>query len=147
VGGTYYLQSQQLNLITLFIASGIGSMAAAILLINNYRDLSGDEKASKLTLVHYTGHPAARLIYAFMVIYPYLILFSLVLYPLALSSPAYSWFILLPLFSFPLAVKAIRLLLTLEISSKLNLVLVKTAQLQLIYTILLCSALFIERVH
>ncbi|MCU7837156.1 MAG: 1,4-dihydroxy-2-naphthoate polyprenyltransferase [gamma proteobacterium symbiont of Taylorina sp.] len=144
VGGTYYLQCQHINLIILLIASGIGSLAAAILLVNNYRDLDGDEKAQKLTLVHYTGRPTTRLIYSFMILYPYLILFSL---PLLSSSQqpqaAYSWFVLLPLLSFHFAIKIIHLLFSLEISTQLNTVLVKTAQLQLIYTLLLTIGLLI----
>lgn len=138
VGGSYYLQSQNLNLLVLLIASGSGSIAAAILLVNNYRDLEGDEIARKLTLVHYTGRPSARLIYSFMILYPYLLLFIL-----PLLQTGYSWFVLLPLLSTPLALKIIQLLYALEISSKLNVVLVKTAQLQIIYTVLLSIGLLI----
>ena len=138
VGGTYYLQSQTINWIILFIASGIGSMAAAILLVNNYRDLEGDETAHKLTLVHYTGRPKARLIYSFMIIYPYIILFCLPIF-----QGIYFWTILLPLLSIPLAYKVIQRLFSLEISSKLNIVLVKTAQLQVVYSLLLCLGLLL----
>lgn len=138
VGGTYYLQSNTLNLMTLFIAGSIGSMAAAILLVNNYRDLDGDIAAGKLTLVYYTGRPVSRFIYTIMILFPYILLFSL---PLLQGN--FSWFILLPLLSLPLAFQVIRLLFTLSISAKLNTVLVKTAQLQVIYTVLLSIGLVI----
>ncbi len=138
VGGTYYLQTQNISSISLLIASGLGSIAAAILLVNNYRDLEGDEKVKKLTLVHYTGRPISRIIYSFMIIFPYLLLFSL-----PLLQETYSWMILFPLLSIPLAIKVIQLLYTLEISSKLNIVLVKTAQLQVIYALLLSIGLII----
>ncbi len=148
VGGSYFLLSHNINFLVLFIASGIGSMASAILLINNYRDLDSDEQVNKLTLVHYTGRPMARIIYIVMIIYPYAILFILpslssmpVLQP---TQAAYSWFILLPLLSFPIAIKLIKLFLSLEISTQLNRVLAKTAQLQLIYTVLLSIALVLD---
>ena len=67
-----------------------------------------------------------------MIIYPYLLLFILLL-----LQADYSWFVLLPLLSLPLAYEVIQLLYSLEISSKLNKVLVKTAQLQVIYSVLL----------
>lgn len=129
VGGTYYLQTLNMNIMTLLMGSTIGSMAAAILLVNNYRDLEGDEKVNKLTLVHFTGRPAARRIYILMLIYPYLFLFGLI--------REYSWLSLLPILSLPLAVKIIRRFITMEISPELNQILAQTAQLQLIYTLLL----------
>lgn len=134
VGGTYYLQSQTINLNTLIIASSIGSMAAAILLVNNYRDLEGDRKVNKLTLVHYLGRPASRKFYIVMLLYPYFLLLPLL--------AVHSWTILLAVLSLPIAIKLIRYFLQLPITSELNRVLAKTAQLQLIYTILLSIGLF-----
>ena len=136
VGGTYYLQTQTLNGIVFLIASTIGCLAAAILLVNNYRDLDGDQQAQKLTLVHYIQRPKARILYSAMIIYPYALLVFLIY--------DYSWLILLPLFSLPLAVKLIQFFLSLDISSELNKVLARTAQLQLIYTLLLSLALIYD---
>lgn len=133
VGGSYYLQTQTLNSTVIIIASSIGSQAAAILLVNNYRDLDGDRKANKLTLVHFIQRPAARILYSAMIVYPYVLLVLLTMY--------YSWFILLPFLSLPLAIKLIKLFLSLNISPELNQVLARTAQLQLIYTLLLSLAL------
>ncbi|MCK5649716.1 MAG: 1,4-dihydroxy-2-naphthoate polyprenyltransferase [Gammaproteobacteria bacterium] len=133
VGGTYYLQSQSINLSVIIIASSIGCLAAAILLVNNYRDLDGDRKVNKLTLIHYIGRPIAKKVYAAMIIYPYLLLFFLV--------SDYSWALLLPLLSLPPAIKLIRYFLRLEISPELNQVLANTARLQLVYTLLLSFGL------
>ncbi|MCW8933023.1 MAG: 1,4-dihydroxy-2-naphthoate polyprenyltransferase [Gammaproteobacteria bacterium] len=138
VGGTFYLQAHTINLSVLFIASTIGSLAAAILLVNNYRDLDGDRKVNKLTLVHYTGRAMAQKIYIAMIIYPYLLLFTL------LSD--YSWLILLSIISLPIAIKLIKYFLKLEISSELNHVLAKTAQLQLIYTLFLSLGLLLPSI-
>ena len=136
VGGSYYLQTATLHSLILIIASTLGVFAAAILLVNNYRDLDGDEKVAKLTLVHYIHRPNARILYVIMIAYPYIILVFLLSY--------YSWFILLPLLCLPMAFQVIQLFLSLDISPKLNHVLAKTAQLQFIYSVLLSSAIIIN---
>ncbi len=133
VGGSYYLQTLSINISVIIIASTIGCMAAAILLINNYRDLDGDKKVNKLTLVYYIGRPIARKVYVAMIVYPYLLLLILL--------TEYSWTLLLPFLSIPLAAKLIHYFLSLEISSELNQVLAQTAKLQLIYTLLLALGL------
>ncbi len=132
VGGSYYLQTLDINLPGILMGSTIGSMAAAILLVNNYRDLEGDELVNKLTLVHYIGRPAARIIYASMLIYPYLLLLALI--------SIYSFLILLPFLSLPLVYRIIRQFYSMDISPQLNRILAQTAQLQLIYTLLLLPA-------
>ncbi len=133
VSGSYYLQTLNINLITLLVSSTIGSMAAAILLVNNYRDLEGDEKAHKLTLVHYTGRPAARILYSLMLLYPYLCILFLI--------KDFSWLILLPMLSLPMAIKLIIDFSAMDISSALNQILTRTAQLQLVYTVLFVLAM------
>ncbi|WP_198264451.1 1,4-dihydroxy-2-naphthoate polyprenyltransferase [sulfur-oxidizing endosymbiont of Gigantopelta aegis] len=137
VGGSFYLQSHTINYSVLILATGIGSMAAAILLVNNYRDLEGDRKVKKLTLVHYIGRPMARKLYVFMMSYPYLLLLVLL--------PQYPWTILLALFSLPLAIMLIGYFLRMEITSELNKVLAYTAQLQLLYTLLLSLGLWLSQ--
>ena len=134
VGGTYYLQTQTINLSVIIIASTIGCLAAAILLVNNYRDLDGDQKVNKLTLIHYIRRSNARKVYVAMIAYPYLLLLILL--------PDYSWTLLLPLLSLPLAIKLVRYFLQLKISAELNQVLAQTAQLQLLYTVLLSFGLW-----
>ena len=42
-----------------------------MLLVNNYRDLNTDEKAGKLTLVHYLGRPKARWLYSLLLLLPF----------------------------------------------------------------------------
>ncbi len=136
VGGSYYLQTLDIDLLSVLMGSTIGSIAAAILLVNNYRDLEGDELVNKLTLVHYIGRPAARVLYAAMLIYPYLILPALI--------SRYSLLILLPYLSLPLVYKIIRQFYTMEISAQLNQILARTAQLQLFYTLLLFPVFIIN---
>ena len=138
VGGTYFLYTLAITPKVILMATSIGSMAAAILLVNNYRDLDQDRKANKLTLVHYIGRQNARILYNILILYPYILLLFIFS-----THSNYTLSILCPLFSLPLALKVITLMEQLPISHKLNLLLKKTAQLQLIYTLLLCLGLFI----
>jgi 1,4-dihydroxy-2-naphthoate octaprenyltransferase len=136
VGGTYYLYTLTLTPMVMLFATTIGSMAAAILLVNNYRDLDQDRKANKLTLVHYIGRYNTQKLYNFLILYPYLLLFLIIFF-----SSNTTFLLLTPLFSLPLAFRAIALIDHLPISDKLNLLLKETALLQLIYTLLLCLGL------
>ena len=136
VGGTFYLQSMSLNSKVLIHASSLGTIAAAILLINNYRDLDSDRQAHKLTLVHYINRPAARILYAVMILYPYI---TLLLFYTQLS-----WLILIPFISILLAIWLIYCIYSWPVSSRLNQLLARTAQLQLIYTLLLSLILVIH---
>lgn len=139
VGGTYYLYTFSLTPMVMLFSTTIGSMAAAILLVNNYRDLDQDRKASKLTLVHYIGRHNTKKLYNFLILYPYLFLLIIVFF-----NSNYNLLLLYPLLSLPLALKAIKLMGQLPISDRLNLLLQKTAQLQLFYTLLLCLGLIID---
>ena len=136
VGGTFYLQTMSLNSEVLVHGSSLGTIAAAILLINNYRDLEGDRLAHKLTLVHFIDRPAARILYAAMVLYPYI--------TLLLFFSQLSWAIFIPFISMPLAIWLIYCLYHWPVSSQLNQLLARTAQLQLIYTLLLSLVLVIH---
>lgn len=135
VAGTYYLQIQTLKPSVFLYASTIACMAAAILLVNNYRDLDSDRKVNKLTLVNYTGRPMARIIFAALLIYPYLLLPVLFI--------DFIWQILIPVLSLPLAVKLIYEFFLTPVSPGLNQLLAQTAQLQLLYTALLSTVLIL----
>ncbi len=140
VSGTYYLYTLSLTPMVMLFATGVGSMAAAILLVNNYRDMDQDRKADKLTLVHYIGRDKVKKLYHLLILYPYLLvlLFTLI-------SPAYSFLLLMPvLLSLPLAFRAMTCMETSPLSDKLNLLLKNTALLQLVYTLLLCCGLIID---
>lgn len=133
VAGSYYLQAQALNVMVILASSSLGVLAAAILLVNNYRDLEGDEKVNKLTLVHYIGRLNTRKLFLIFIIYPYVLSLLLV--------PVYGLNILLVFISLPFAWYLIRYFLRLAITSELNQVLAKTAQLQLLFSVLLAIGL------
>jgi 1,4-dihydroxy-2-naphthoate polyprenyltransferase len=64
VGATVFVQQGTLSPDVWWAASGVGALAANILVVNNYRDAETDARAGKRTLVVLLGRPAARLQYA-----------------------------------------------------------------------------------
>ena len=70
VGGSYYLQTLTLNGAALLLGLALGLPAAAVLLLNNYRDLETDRIAGRHTLCHALGRDRARGLYALLLILP-----------------------------------------------------------------------------
>jgi len=122
---------------SLWFGLALGCFAAAILLVNNYRDLDGDIKAHKLTLVYYLGRSKARLFYTLLLLLPYAILVYL-----WASQEINLFAVLLTFISLLLAIKLIVTLYISPIDQHLNQLLARTAQLQLLYTLLLAMALY-----
>ena len=132
VSGTYYLQTMALSWTVVIAGVAVGLPAAAVLLINNYRDLETDLKAGKRTLATFVGRPISRYLYSIMVLLP------LVLVLLLNPHPVLRW---LPWLTLPMIFWLIHQLWTLPIGFQLNALLARTAQFQLLFGIFLCLAL------
>ena len=113
----------------------IGALAAAVLVVNNYRDLESDRRWAKITLAVRIGYAATRIEYATLVLLPFV-----ALPVLAVLTGAGLW-MLLPAASLPIAVRLIRDLARAPISPVLNPLLKRTARLELAFGLLLCVAL------
>jgi len=135
VGGTYFVQAHQLPGAIWFAATAVGSLATAILVVNNLRDVVTDGKANKRTLVVRFGTRAARLEYALLLAVAYLA-------PLALWAWGLRPWVLLTWLSLPLAIRCLRLVFT-RTGTVLNPVLGQTARLELVFGILLSIGLCI----
>ncbi|MCL1800745.1 MAG: 1,4-dihydroxy-2-naphthoate polyprenyltransferase [Promicromonosporaceae bacterium] len=61
--GTMYVQARMLTLAAVLGAVGVGLLACAIMLVNNIRDIPGDQLARKNTLAVRIGGHAARRVY------------------------------------------------------------------------------------
>jgi 1,4-dihydroxy-2-naphthoate octaprenyltransferase len=134
VGGTYYLQTLHLSWDAIMAGFAVGLPAAAVLVINNYRDLETDIKAGKRTLTTYIGRVRSRYLYALMILLPL---------PLALllnPQPLLRW---LPWLSLPMALWLLHQLWHLPIDQRLNALLARTAQYQLLFGGLFCLALLV----
>jgi len=70
VGGSHYLQSGQWSPVIVPAGLAIGSMAAAVLLLNNYRDLAADTAAGRRTLAAVIGPARSRVLYAVLMLLP-----------------------------------------------------------------------------
>lgn len=71
VGGSYWLQAARLSAAALLGGAALGSLAAGVLMVNNYRDLAGDTKAGRRTLAAALGPGAARRAFAAMMLAPF----------------------------------------------------------------------------
>lgn len=119
VGGSYYLQTLTLIPMALLAGALVGIHAAAVITVNNYRDLDGDAKNGKNTLAVRLGRPPIRRLYTAQMLAPYA---------------------LLPLLSLPLALKLIQRFHHEAPGPVFNAILAATAGLQLAFAILLSLA-------
>jgi 1,4-dihydroxy-2-naphthoate octaprenyltransferase len=128
VGGSYYLQTLSLTPMALLASALVGFHAAAVITVNNFRDLDGDAKNGKNTLAVRLGRPATRLTYAVEILAPYTLL------PLLAGL---GWPCALPLLSLPLALKLIHRFHHEAPGPVFNNILAATAGLQLVFALLL----------
>ncbi len=121
VAGSYYLQTLSLSAGAISLGIALGLPAAAVLLLNNYRDFDTDRAAGRRTLCHMLGRPTARRVYAGLLLAPI---------PLMLVGglPGWTWPVLLGL---PAAFWLIRRLET-GAGRALNVLLARTAQYQML---------------
>lgn len=124
VGGSYYLQTADLSPDVLPAGAALGSLAAAVLLVNNYRDSATDALSGRRTLAVLAGDGPSRVIYALLLLAPYALL-------LLLNLPEQQRYsILLPGLTLPWALFLIHCMHRWPKSRQLNLLLARTAQLQ-----------------
>lgn len=97
VAGSHYLQTLDFSPTALALGTILGLPAAAVLLINNYRDLETDRRGGRLTLCHYLGREDARRLYAFLLLAPLPLLLLLPLplqpWPLIVALPFAAWLV------------------------------------------------------
>lgn len=131
VGGSFYLQRPALSFAVLAVGFSLGLQAAAVLLVNNVRDLDSDRCAGRRTLATFTSADGARWLYAVMMLAPFPIL-AAALGPARLG-PA--WLVL------PWCVWLVWRFRQLRPSHEMNLQLARTAQSQVVLGGLLVIAL------
>lgn len=98
----------------------VGMPAAAVLLINNYRDLEDDVRSGRRTLAAVIGRPNSRRVYAGLMLLPYAMLPLLALHGMKGA--------LLGALALPFSVSLIRRLQGTQPGPQLNLLLAGTAQ-------------------
>jgi 1,4-dihydroxy-2-naphthoate octaprenyltransferase len=115
------------------LAVPVGLVAAAILVVNNIRDMDSDRRAGKRTLAVRLGRERTRTIYALMIYGAYLVA------PLPWLLGALSPWLLLPWLTAPLAVRLVRTVRRHADGPTLNEALAQTGMLQLAFGLLLSA--------
>ncbi len=132
VGGSYYLQTLALGSSALIAGSLIGIHAAAVITVNNYRDLDGDARSGKNTLAVIMGRPATQRVYQVEMLAPYLGLCALI--------PDLGPAAALPLLSLPASLVLVRRFRQTAPGPIFNTLLAQTAGQQLLFALLLAAA-------
>ncbi|MFL5875269.1 MAG: 1,4-dihydroxy-2-naphthoate octaprenyltransferase, partial [Solirubrobacteraceae bacterium] len=135
VTGSYFVQTEDLIWEAFVLAVPVGLLAAAILLVNNIRDVDTDRRAGKRTLAVRLGRDRARAAYAASV----LAAFPLALVPWIEGSLGPT--LLLPLAALPLAIPVIATVRNRTDGTSLNQALANTGLLQLTFCVLLAGGL------
>ena len=137
VGGTYYVQTLTFRPSVLVVATPVGTLITAILVVNNLRDIETDRRAGKHTLAVILGPRLARLEYVLLLAVAHLV--PPVLWLIGEASPP----ILLPWLTLPLAVRLVRSLYRASDGPAFNQALARTAQLGLTFSLLFSLGLIV----
>jgi 1,4-dihydroxy-2-naphthoate octaprenyltransferase len=137
VAGTAYVQTERLSVDALALGAGVGTLACAILVANNLRDVVGDEAAGKRTLAVRWGAARSRQLFAAL----HAASFGCLLVAAVLVSPA----VLLGLLSLPLSVRAVVAVRRGAHGSALVAVLRDTGLTELVYAVGILTGLLVAR--
>ena len=135
VSGSHWLQSGAPSLNALLCGAALGLPAAAVLLVNNYRDLEGDLRSGRRTLAARLGRPLARSAYLAMMLLPFMLVLLL-----AWRGHAGA---LLALLALPHSVQLTHRLRPDASAESLNALLAATAKVGLILALLLAIGVFL----
>lgn len=125
--GTFYVQSQEIDLGIVLIGSAMGAIACGILLLNNIRDIETDREAGKKTLSVRIGQQRSIALYWALIVIALMTFIAVTRLP----------FTLLVLAMAPLLLKLYRVLKRKEWIRALEM----TGKAQLLYALLLALAL------
>ena len=130
--GSFYVQTEEITGQSILAGVIVGSLACAILVINNIRDRAKDEVVGKLTLAVRLGDKRSRIIYTVLVIAPYLL-------TAGFGTP---W-TLLTLLTLPMTISILKALWSGIQGVELIALLGKTGKLQMLFSLALSLALII----
>jgi 1,4-dihydroxy-2-naphthoate octaprenyltransferase len=139
VAGSFFVQVERLTWEAFALAVPVGLLAAAILVVNNVRDIDSDRRAGKRTLAVKLGRERTRVMYAGVVYLAYL------LTPVTwVFGPTTAW-VLLPWLTLPLAASIARIVRGRTDGPSLNGALAQSGMLQLAFCMLLSAGLLLSR--
>ena len=138
VVGSYYVQVEDLRWEAFALSAPVGLLAAAILVVNNVRDIETDRRAGKRTLAVKLGRDAARGLYTAML-------------TVSFAAPVAMWlagglsaWVLLSLAALPLTVPLTRTVRTRTDGPALNAALAGTGRLLAVFSLLLGAGVLLS---
>ncbi len=134
VGGSYFLQALDISPAALVAASALGAFAAAVISVNNTRDLGTDARVGKRTLAVRIGRRPMTAVYALELLVPFAVL------PL-LGGEGRGVLLALPALAAVPALLLVRRFAVADTGQGFNGLLADTARLQAGYAVLLAVAL------
>jgi 1,4-dihydroxy-2-naphthoate octaprenyltransferase len=137
VGGSYFVQTEDLRWEAVALGVPVGLLAAAILVVNNVRDVETDRRAGKRTLAVRLGRERAVVVFSVMLALSYAALPAI-----AIAGDLELW-ILLPLASLPLALPLWPTLSARRDGPSLNKLLADTGRLLAVFSLLLAAGLLL----
>jgi 1,4-dihydroxy-2-naphthoate octaprenyltransferase len=139
VAGSFFVQVRHLDWEAFALAVPVGLIAAAILVVNNIRDLDTDRRAGKRTLAVRLGRERTRTLFAVIVYLAY------ALAPITWwFGPLRGW-LLLSWLTVPLAATIVRSVRNRTDGTSLNQALARNGMLQLAFCVLLSAGLLLSR--
>lgn len=129
VAGSHYVQTLSLDPGALLCGLLLGVHAAAVITVNNYRDLESDQRSGRRTLAIRLGRRRTQRLYAAEILLPFGLL--------ALLQPGLGTAVWLPLLSLPIGMRLIRRFCNEPPGPGFNGLLAQTAALQLAFSCLL----------
>lgn len=123
--GTVKVAGASPTLTDALVATAVGALANSLLVVNNLRDREGDARVGKHTLIVRFGPRFARIEYALLVAFAYVV-------PVTLAARGGGLAVLAPLFTLPLAIANVRAVFV-EDGAVLNARLGKTAAMLIAY--------------
>jgi 1,4-dihydroxy-2-naphthoate octaprenyltransferase len=137
VSGSYFVQTSHMAWEALVLSVPVGMLAAALLMVNNTRDMETDRRAGKRTIAVRLGRARARSIYAAEVY----LAFVVAQIPWIAGAASLSPWLLLVLLAVPLAAPIVRTVRSRTDGPSLNGALAKTGLLQLVFCVLLSAGI------
>jgi 1,4-dihydroxy-2-naphthoate octaprenyltransferase len=138
VNGSYYVQTEEFSWEAFALSLPVGLLAAAILVVNNVRDIDTDRRAGKRTLAVKLGRERARRLFAAMVA------LAFALPPVTWLTGGLSAWLLLVLAALPLAPPLVRTVSSRTDGPALNGALARTGLLLAVFSLLLSAGVLLS---